>query len=262
MTRKCTALAVFVALFLSAPAHAKTTSLLGVVNDSGSTDKRTAAQTFATPAGETGTISLAVLHAAGGAYDLTGAQLLLAVNGSTISRQATISSPPSAGLATFPLVIADTLSMRGVYTYDVWLTDASGNRWEVVPPSNFTVTPAQGQPAQSVTVPASQQPLAIGPQGVPGLGLARTAQSTTYTAHLLDYVAANSTSGSFTVTLPLTSSVTATSGNIVYVKNIGTANSVTVAPGGSDTIDIGSIALAPGEVLPVIAHAGAWEALQ
>lgn len=251
-------------LLCASPAFAVTANLTGYVGVTNGIDPRTT-QTFTTPAGETGTVNITVKNPDGSAYNLTGAQLLLTVrdrnNVIIVSRQGTINSPATGGTGFFPLVIADTVGLSSfgnvAYYYDVWVTDSSGNRWAAVITSTFQVTRAQGQPAQQVTVPATQTPLAQGPAG---LGLSRTAQTTTYAARFMDYVAANATSGAFTVTLPATSGIVGTS-NIVYVKNIGTANSVTVAPAGGDTIDIGTIALAPGEVMPVIAHAGQWEAL-
>lgn len=142
-------------------------TLIGVAKDGDSPRKSPIVQPFSIPAGESGTIGLIVYHADGTAFDLTSCQLLLAVNGTTISRQGTITTPASLGLASFPLVIADTLNMRPAdYTFDVWLTDANGNRWQVVPASKWTVLPFQGQPGQAVTVPSTQQPLALGPPGV------------------------------------------------------------------------------------------------
>lgn len=150
------------ALLVSSTASAKTSAIVGIALDQSST-VAPSSQTLATPAGETGTITITVTHPDGTAYNLTGAQLLLAVS-SKISRQATIDNA-AAGTAHFPLVIADTLSMLGTYSYDVTLTASDGSFYRVVPASSFVVTSGIGQPGQAVTVPATQQPLALGPPG-------------------------------------------------------------------------------------------------
>lgn len=152
-------------LLLSSPALAKTSAIVGIALDQSSTVKP-ASQPLSTPAGETGQISITVTHPDGTPYDLTGAQLLLAV-GSKISRQATIDNA-AAGTAHFPLVIADTINMLGTYSYDVTLTATDGSFYRVVPASSFVVTAGIGQPGQAVTVPAAQQPLAQGPAGPQG----------------------------------------------------------------------------------------------
>ena len=143
----------------------------GVVVDASVVADPRREQPFSVPAGETSSVPVAVVHLDGSPFNLTGCQLLFTVtrDGAIfISRQATIDSV-SLGTAHFPLVVADTLALLGKYDCDIWLTDGSGNRWAVVKTSPFRVTAAQGQPGQTVTVPASQTPLALGPQGPYGI---------------------------------------------------------------------------------------------
>lgn len=131
------------------------------------------AQEIDIPAGSSAQLNFAVSNAAGAAVDLSNAtQVLLTVKlkASTsttplISRQATIPSPIS-GVGYFPLAIADTLSLRGLYAYEVTITWADGSRNQVVPLSAWMVLTALSTPAQPVTVPAVQTPLAIGPPGL------------------------------------------------------------------------------------------------
>lgn len=144
-------------------------SLTGYVLNAATADPRKA-QRISIPAGETATLNISIKKASDGtAYDITGGQLLLTVvqKGVILSRQATFDSA-TAGTAHFPLVVADTLQYKGEATYDVWFTDASGNRYQVIPASSFVIGDCRGQPAQPVTVPAIQQPLAQGPSGASG----------------------------------------------------------------------------------------------
>jgi hypothetical protein len=146
-------------------------SLVGYVLD-GTTDLRQSS-TVTIAAGETGRIDIAVKHANGAAYDLGGAQLLLTVERAgavIISRQATIDSA-AAGAGHFPLVVADTLAHAGACSFDVWLTAPDGSRYQVVRIGKWNITPSEGQPGQIVTVPAEQEPLALGPAGAAGTTL-------------------------------------------------------------------------------------------
>lgn len=137
--------------------------------------------TFTTPAGETGQIDLTVVTQAGAAYDLTGASLTLSVRlGSQLllSRGGTINSPSTGGTAFFPLVIADTVNLsnnglRTSYTFDIWVTDASGNRFQVISgTSQFVVLASDTAPGQPVTVPTTQIPPAYNQiQSPPGTNL-------------------------------------------------------------------------------------------
>lgn len=142
-------------------------SLAGVVVDASVSSDPRSIQPLSTPAGETGQFNIAVIHCNGTIFDLTGCQLTLTVEHKDtatvfISRQATLLNAV-AGTAYFPFVVADTVGTNGVYDYDVWLTDASGNRYQVIPVSPFNVLRARGLPNQPVTVPATQAPLALGP---------------------------------------------------------------------------------------------------
>jgi hypothetical protein len=170
--------ALLAALFaVATPSLAIVPSVNGVVLNAGATPDPRVAQDLSWPAGETGQINITLRLPSGAAYDLTGGQVLFTVRNRAgvivLSRQATINTPASGGTVYVPLVVADTVSLAplngatAALSYDVWVTDASGNRYQAVPLSRFTVTPALGAPGQPVTVPSSQNPLAIGP---PGLG--------------------------------------------------------------------------------------------
>jgi hypothetical protein len=246
------------ALLCASPAFAVTASLTGYVGVTNGVDPRTQ-QTFSTPAGETGQINVAVHNMDGSAYDLTGAQLLLTVkdrnNAIIISRQGTINLPSTLGTAYFPLVVADTVGLSSfgavAYSYDVWVTDSSGNRWAAVITSVFSVTRAQGQPAQPVTVPATQTPLAPG-----NPALAPTVTKTgAYTAKCNDLVVGDPTGGAFVITLPAANGTTQYC-NAIVVKDISTtANALTLTPAGADTIDgISSWALSARESLRLMSN--------
>jgi hypothetical protein len=242
-------------------------SLLGYVVNSAVADPRTR-QNLAWPSGESGQINLAILNTSGSAYDLTGGQVLFtardAFGNVVISRQATINSPSSGGTCYFPLSVADTAGLAPLFDvalhYDCWVTDASGNRFQVVPFGTFSIAKTEGTPAQPVTPAPSQNPLAQGPAGI---GLARTSQIANYSPKFLEYVAGNVTAGGFTVTLPLASTAIGTS-NVIAVKNISYAspNVLTVAPTGGDTIDGFNLwFLNAGESRIFFASNGLWESL-
>lgn len=81
-------------------------------------------------------------------------------------------------------------------------------------------------------------------------------KSTTYTATAADRVLlGNTTGGGFTITLPA-----ATVGAMYRIKNIGSANNLTVARAGSDTIDGDtSVVLPPGFGIDIVADSStAW----
>lgn len=222
-------------------------SITGYALDSFGADPRTP-QALSIPCGETGTINIAVKHRDATALNLAGGQLLLTVRAGAVlvSRQATITDAAN-GLASFPLVIADTSAITGSYQWDVWYTDASGNRYQVCPVGSFVVTPADGAPAQPVTVPTSQTPLAQGPTGATGAtgpqgpagpagaSVTPTALKTTaYTATVGDLVRCDPTAGAFPVNLPAAS---AKPGLLAVKHQSASTNAVTVTPAGADTID-------------------------
>lgn len=84
-----------------------------------------------------------------------------------ISRAATIDSA-GGGLCSFRFVPIDTRQLSpGQYTYDIWLTDTSGNRFAVVPTSPFYLEPAVTVPGQVGNVPffPPSPPVIITPSG-------------------------------------------------------------------------------------------------
>ncbi len=84
-----------------------------------------------------------------------------------ISRAATIDSAGN-GLCSFRFVPIDTKNLaNGQYAYDIWLTDADGNRNAVVPTSPFVLEPAVTVPGQVGTVPffPPSPPVIITPSG-------------------------------------------------------------------------------------------------
>ncbi len=117
-----------------------------------------------------GTLRLTVKRGDLTLYNLTGSSIVLGMRSFStdstplISRQATIIDAPT-GRADIPLVPGDTATLVDghKYFYDIQLTDAAGKRWQVVPQSDFEVTAVFARPADPVTVPEEQEPLALGP---------------------------------------------------------------------------------------------------
>lgn len=109
-------------------------------------------QPLAWPAGQSGSIALAVVDPLGAPVNITGATLKLAVK-----RLATDAAPVlevtgsvtsgAGGLASFPFVTANTSALAvEIYRYDVWIS-LSGARSQVVPASNFSIRAAELPPA-------------------------------------------------------------------------------------------------------------------
>jgi hypothetical protein len=150
-------------------------SITGYAFDASGTDPRSA-MSLSIYRGESGRIDIAVKHRDGTAYNLASCQVQLVVKlfGVTkISRQATITDQAN-GLGYFPIEIGDTYDWYGSATGDIHLTDQSNlsaiKFYDIVKPGSFAVLDAVGDYSQSVTVPASQQPLAQGPTGPSGGG--------------------------------------------------------------------------------------------
>lgn len=141
--------------------------LVGYAIDSSGADPRPPLAVVV-PAGETGRVGVTVKHRDGTAVNLTGAQLLFTAaryGVVKLSRQATIDNV-LLGTAHFPLVVADTVDVVGApLDADVWLTTVDGSRYTLFKPGALTVVPAEGRPDQPITVPPTQQPLAVGPMG-------------------------------------------------------------------------------------------------
>lgn len=86
-------------------------------------------------------------------YDLTGGKLVMTVKGSvyddlplvqklTTNPAEGVITKPREGVVEFYLVPADTNGLPPkTYIFDVWLITASGDRYVVVPESQFVVNP-------------------------------------------------------------------------------------------------------------------------
>lgn len=167
------------------------------------------------PAGQTFDLAVAIVDSGEQPIDLTGGQVLFSVRAKStdptarISRQATLTAP-TLGLCVVPLAVNDTAALpAGPYSWDLWLTDASGNRAQVVPGSSFLVQPAFGHSGQPVTALPSQAPLAQGPPGLDGLG-ASLVTSFALDAPIIEIGATgiNPTGTSAFSTLPISASLT------------------------------------------------------
>lgn len=102
----------------------------------------------------------------GGAFILTMRRNYYDGNPPVLSRAAVaIAVDFSTGY--FPVTAFDTGVTIADYRVDVDFIDAGGNRWQCLPASTFTIAEAEGIPDTDVTVPASEVPLAQGPQGYP-----------------------------------------------------------------------------------------------
>ena len=119
------------------------------------------AQKITWPRAEDGVLRLKVVRSNRMAADITGASIVFALRknaddgAAVISRSATITGAV-AGTAEVAIVAADTLELEEKisYVFDVQLVDASGSRWQIVPPSEFEIAPIVAWPGDPVTVPA------------------------------------------------------------------------------------------------------------
>lgn len=100
--------------------------------------------------GEDGSIALTVYGQDGTKANLTDGTVTLAIGPQSIqgvaalvTKTATLTDPTN-GLATFTFDAADTsdVTQGRLYRYDVWLTDTSGKRWQVVPASEWFLAAA------------------------------------------------------------------------------------------------------------------------
>jgi hypothetical protein len=115
--------------------------------------------------------------------DLTGANLKFSVAEidlqgnpilpANIVKMGTILAPPSAGNVIIPIIVSDTIPSGvpmkpKVYAFDLWLTDADGNRIQSIVYGLIDLTPTIDLPGTPVTPSPSQVPLALGPKGDKG----------------------------------------------------------------------------------------------
>lgn len=90
-------------------------------------------------------VRLNLVNNAGVRPDLTGASLALTVKKKPSDGSATFTKSGSitSTAITFTIAPADTKQLSaGLYCYDVWLTDGSGNRNPVIPTSALLIEPA------------------------------------------------------------------------------------------------------------------------
>lgn len=102
--------------------------------------------------GEDGTIAITVYKQDGTPANLTGCALALTIGPANVvqgvpallTKAAVLDVDPTTGKATFAFAAADTsdITQGRLYRYDVWLTDASTKRWQVVPTSEWYLAPA------------------------------------------------------------------------------------------------------------------------
>ncbi len=144
------------------------------------------------PEAEDGELRVLASRQDGTPLDLTGGSLLLSVRRrpgdevSLFSRQATVVDEEQ-GAASFPIVAADTLDKPlATYRYDVVYVDPEGGRHQVIPVSAFRLEAVVVRPADPVSVPAEQVPLALGPSWL-SLGYTPTVQTDGTTAEQVLY---------------------------------------------------------------------------
>ena len=111
------------------------------------------------PSGSDATLRFSLVNSAGVPVSLIGGTLTFTLKKRYTDYDALISrngTPDllSTGVATFRFVPSDTKNLfAGAYSYDIWFTDALGNRSAVVPTSPFMLEPAVTLAGQIGTVP-------------------------------------------------------------------------------------------------------------
>lgn len=123
------------------------------------------AQKLSVPQGCDGQVNLIVLNPAGAAVNIGAGSLVLTVKnrytdtGSPQISRAGVIDSGAGGLAHFSLVEADTVAPStlnvGPCQYDIWWTDGSGVRHQLVPVSDFEILPTVGVPGSPTTAPAA-----------------------------------------------------------------------------------------------------------
>jgi hypothetical protein len=123
--------------------------LTGVVPADGSPPLAPYAQELAWPAGEDGSIALAVVDPLGAAVNIAGWTVTLAARllqndaAPEIKINGTLVSGGAGGLATFAIPAAATSALPvDIYRYEIWGKDGSNTRHRLVPSSNFSLLAA------------------------------------------------------------------------------------------------------------------------
>jgi hypothetical protein len=112
------------------------------------------AQPLAWPAGEDGSIVVKVVDPTGAVVNITGGALVLAArhrasDAALAFRLTAVLTTPAQGVATFTLPAATTAALTElVYRYDVWYTDATSKRWQLVPASLLDLAEADLRPGE------------------------------------------------------------------------------------------------------------------
>lgn len=126
------------------------------------------AQTIAIPQYTDCRLDVTCVGADGAAFDISGGALILSAKArpgddeAVLSLEADIDDGPN-GLAHFTVGSVNSGIDARSYGYIVVFTDADGYIWPVVANGNLAITPSEYVPGQEVTVPESQEPLALGP---------------------------------------------------------------------------------------------------
>lgn len=144
--------------------------------------------------------------------------------------------------------------------YDAWLADPDAGLADVsggVPGPSW----ASGSDlrklvnAQLAAIAAAIVANSGGGGGAPSLTV--VSKIANFTAATAIHYRCNANAGAITATLP---AGTGLSGQMLAIKNTGTANNVTLARTGADTIDgATSLVLVPGEAALLVAHSGGWD---
>lgn len=142
-------------------------TIVTVVRD-GSTPLATYAPSVSltVPAGTSDTLAFSVIGENGAAKDLTGAVVLFTLKAKAtdaspvLARQAVLDNA-AGGLGHFVFLTGDTMTIPGLYVYDVQVIWSDGTVDKVMDVSAFLISESVWQDGEEVSVPPSQSPLAV-----------------------------------------------------------------------------------------------------
>lgn len=221
--------------------------------------------------GDNGDVYIHVEDGYGTPVNLSSSALILTVSKGSMngdvqyfSREAVITSA-TTGDGYFIVGTDDTLLLEpsALYTYDVVMIDGYGNIAHIVPVSSFEVFKSNFLFGQSVTVPSTQEPLALGPkgdQGPPGLPDGYFQATAPLTIDGYSSTPVWAAQGTHTIALsgnivpPVTGhgplSFLATDGSIMYwdvltQDQIAPSFSCNLAYGGSNPVEVGFTVVQP-----------------